>query len=169
MQYCPKCKVNIRGEKYCCPLCQGKIKEVDDNINELKTYFNTVIDWVTDMFYSVEKEMRSINWGQMYERFHSKPYDKKQLKKAEKEVNDSIKEAEDYLDSYVPKLMAQGYDIVNPQAVGCARQNCYLNEELGKLVGFDITPAEEGAQILFELVSFEEQEESLVTKVLTSR
>ena len=51
----------------------------DDNINELKTYFNTVIDWVTDMFYSVEKEMRNINWGQMYERFHSNPYDKKQL------------------------------------------------------------------------------------------
>ena len=34
MQYCPKCKVNIRGEKYCCPLCQGKIKEIDDNIND---------------------------------------------------------------------------------------------------------------------------------------
>ena len=34
MQYCPKCKVNIRGEKVCCPLCQGKIKEVDDNIND---------------------------------------------------------------------------------------------------------------------------------------
>lgn len=34
MQYCPKCKVSIRGEKSCCPLCQGKIKEIDDNIND---------------------------------------------------------------------------------------------------------------------------------------
>ena len=27
MQYCPKCKVNIRGRKRCCPLCQGQLKE----------------------------------------------------------------------------------------------------------------------------------------------
>ena len=27
MQYCPKCKVNIRGNKKCCPLCQGQLKE----------------------------------------------------------------------------------------------------------------------------------------------
>lgn len=27
MQYCPKCKVNIRGSKKCCPLCQGQLKD----------------------------------------------------------------------------------------------------------------------------------------------
>jgi hypothetical protein len=26
MQYCPKCKINIRGSKCCCPLCQGKLQ-----------------------------------------------------------------------------------------------------------------------------------------------
>ena len=26
--------MSIRGEKSCCPLCQGKIKEIDDNIND---------------------------------------------------------------------------------------------------------------------------------------
>ena len=25
MQYCPKCKIQIRGNKACCPLCQGKL------------------------------------------------------------------------------------------------------------------------------------------------
>lgn len=25
MQYCPKCKITIRGNKHCCPLCQGKL------------------------------------------------------------------------------------------------------------------------------------------------
>ena len=25
MQYCPKCKVHIRGNKQCCPLCEGSI------------------------------------------------------------------------------------------------------------------------------------------------
>ncbi len=26
MQYCPKCKISIRGTKACCPLCQGKLQ-----------------------------------------------------------------------------------------------------------------------------------------------
>lgn len=26
MQYCPKCKVHIRGDKRCCPLCQGSVR-----------------------------------------------------------------------------------------------------------------------------------------------
>ncbi|WP_026660490.1 DUF6320 domain-containing protein [Butyrivibrio sp. AC2005] len=25
MQYCPKCKIVIRGDKTCCPLCEGKV------------------------------------------------------------------------------------------------------------------------------------------------
>ncbi len=27
MQYCPKCKITIRGKKDCCPMCQGKVSE----------------------------------------------------------------------------------------------------------------------------------------------
>ena len=33
MQMCPKCKVNIRGHKSCCPLCQGKLKNVEGEIS----------------------------------------------------------------------------------------------------------------------------------------
>ena len=29
MQYCPKCKIKIRGKKTCCPMCQGPLKEVE--------------------------------------------------------------------------------------------------------------------------------------------
>jgi hypothetical protein len=39
MQYCPKCKVNIRGKKECCPLCQGKLREVE---GELEASFPTL-------------------------------------------------------------------------------------------------------------------------------
>ncbi len=30
MRYCPKCKVMIRGEKQCCPLCEGKVLNRED-------------------------------------------------------------------------------------------------------------------------------------------
>lgn len=33
MQYCPKCKVHIRGKKSCCPLCQGQLREVEGNLD----------------------------------------------------------------------------------------------------------------------------------------
>ena len=44
------------------------------NINELKTYFNSVIDWVSSVFSDVEKEMQGLEWGRLYEEYHSKSY-----------------------------------------------------------------------------------------------
>jgi 5-methylcytosine-specific restriction endonuclease McrA len=46
----------------------------DKNINGLKTYFNTVIDWISSVFIDVESEMRNLEWGELYEEHHSKPY-----------------------------------------------------------------------------------------------
>ncbi|MCI6065166.1 DUF262 domain-containing protein [bacterium] len=46
----------------------------DDNINELKTYFTSVIDWVSSVFSDVESEMRGLPWGEYYERFHMNSY-----------------------------------------------------------------------------------------------
>jgi len=46
----------------------------DKNINELKTYFNTVLDWVSGVFRDVEKEMCGIEWGRLYEEYHKKSY-----------------------------------------------------------------------------------------------
>lgn len=47
----------------------------DDNIKELKTYFNSVIDWVSTVFVDVVREMRGLPWGDYYERFHNNSYD----------------------------------------------------------------------------------------------
>jgi uncharacterized protein with ParB-like and HNH nuclease domain len=44
------------------------------NIKELKTYFNTVIDWVSSIFTEVESEMCGLEWGQLYEEYHTKAY-----------------------------------------------------------------------------------------------
>ena len=41
----------------------------DNNINELKLYFNTVINWVSNVFNDVEKEMKGLEWGRLYETY----------------------------------------------------------------------------------------------------
>lgn len=46
----------------------------DNNINEVKTYFNSVIDWVSTVFKEVENEMRGLEWGRLYELYHKNPY-----------------------------------------------------------------------------------------------
>jgi hypothetical protein len=47
----------------------------DKNITELKTYFDSVIDWVSRVFTDVESEMRGLGWGRMYEQYHGQAYD----------------------------------------------------------------------------------------------
>jgi 5-methylcytosine-specific restriction endonuclease McrA len=47
----------------------------DDNIEELKTYFSSVIDWVSGVFSDVENEMKGLEWGRLYESYHRRPYD----------------------------------------------------------------------------------------------
>ncbi len=47
----------------------------DDDITELKTYFTSVIDWVGSVFTRPpDKEMRGLEWGRLYETYHSKSY-----------------------------------------------------------------------------------------------
>lgn len=47
----------------------------DKDIDELKGYFTSVIDWIGSVFIrSPDKEMRGLEWGQLYEEHHSKPY-----------------------------------------------------------------------------------------------
>ena len=45
------------------------------NINELKNYFNSVIDWASSVFKDVEKEMQGLQWGRLYELYHTTSYD----------------------------------------------------------------------------------------------
>ena len=54
----------------------------DTNIKELKAYFNSVIDWVSSVFIDVEKEMRGLEWGRLYEKYHKKSYDPSKVSKA---------------------------------------------------------------------------------------
>jgi hypothetical protein len=51
----------------------------DKNINELKKYFNSVIDWISSVFTDVESEMCGLEWGRLYELYHKKSYDAKKV------------------------------------------------------------------------------------------
>jgi hypothetical protein len=47
----------------------------DQNITELKNYFESVIDWVSSVFIDVEKEMQGLEWGRLYKIHHKTSYD----------------------------------------------------------------------------------------------
>src|SRR3990167_2595693 len=51
----------------------------DKNINELKKYFNSVIDWISSVFTDVESEMCVLEWGRLYEVYHKKSYNLKNV------------------------------------------------------------------------------------------
>ena len=51
-----------------------RLHRFDTNINEIKAYFNSVIDWVSTVFIDVESEMRGLEWGRLYEKYHHQPY-----------------------------------------------------------------------------------------------
>lgn len=77
---------------------KGKIDDymsrhrTDTNITELKTYFNTVIDWASTVFTDVESEMKGLEWGRLYESYKANPYDPQKVSAQVKEL---------YADSYV--------------------------------------------------------------------
>jgi hypothetical protein len=47
----------------------------DKNITELKKYFETVINWISNTFTEVESEMRGLEWNRLYKTYHKKKYD----------------------------------------------------------------------------------------------
>lgn len=51
----------------------------DNNIIGLKTYFNSVIDWVSSVFSDVDSSMRGLDWGRLYETYHRNAYDPQEV------------------------------------------------------------------------------------------
>lgn len=58
----------------------------DTEITELENYFNSVIDWVSSVFIDVEKEMKGLEWGRLYESYHKNPYNPADVSKKLKEL-----------------------------------------------------------------------------------
>ncbi len=64
----------------------------DNTIEELKTYFDTVIEWAKTLFGEPKNEMRGLEWGAFYELYHSNSYNPAQLQQRVNEL---------YADEYV--------------------------------------------------------------------
>lgn len=64
----------------------------DTTIQELKSYFNSVIDWVSTVFQDVLPEMKGLEWGRLYEEHHGKSYDPNKMSEAVKKLaaDDSV-------------------------------------------------------------------------------
>lgn len=46
----------------------------DHSTGELESYFRSVIDWVSATFTMVEHDMCGLEWGRLYETYHTTPY-----------------------------------------------------------------------------------------------
>lgn len=51
------------------------VHQHDQNANEIWTYFRNVIWWVEQTFTTYRKEMKSVNWGPLYNRFKDEQFD----------------------------------------------------------------------------------------------
>ena len=51
----------------------------DTNIDELKTYFTSVIDWASGTFIDVESEMKGLEWGRLFEYYNKIPFDPEKI------------------------------------------------------------------------------------------
>lgn len=55
----------------------------DSNANELWLYFQSVIGWVKATFPKLRREMKSVNWGELYNKYGKKAFD---INKLESEI-----------------------------------------------------------------------------------
>jgi hypothetical protein len=51
----------------------------DDNCSELWQYFQTVIAWVQMLFPNYRKEMKGLEWGEFYNKYHNNSYDAQKM------------------------------------------------------------------------------------------
>lgn len=58
----------------------------DDNIREMQTYFDSVIEWASGVFINIEKEMCGLPWGKLYEKYHKLPYDPEKVAAKQREL-----------------------------------------------------------------------------------
>ena len=73
---------------------RGHVKEYmqehrfDTNIDEMKLYFNDVITWIENVFHDYYPKMKGLKWGELYDKYHTKPYNHTEVSKMVKKLYD---------------------------------------------------------------------------------
>ena len=58
------------------------------NINELRNHFTDVISWIEQTFDEVYPKMKGLEWGELYERYHTTPYNHMEVSEKVKQLYD---------------------------------------------------------------------------------
>ena len=58
----------------------------DADITELKCYFESVIAWIDGIFRETKSEMCGVEWGRLYEKYKTRPYDPEKVWKRVEEL-----------------------------------------------------------------------------------
>jgi len=110
------------------------IHRTDTNINELKIYFNCIIDWVNHTFFEVRSEMKDLEWNRLYEEYHSNPYNLQELNRRVEEL---------YIDEFVTdKKGIYEYVLSNENPSKIKLLNIRIFEKKDKKKAYDRQTAE---------------------------
>lgn len=132
----------------------------DTNANELWLYFQSVINWVNTIFPHYRKEMKGIEWGFLYNTYHTQNYDSKKLENRILELIDddevdTIKGIYEYLfDGEEKHLNLRQFDdktkrkVYEKQGGICA--NCGNHFEITEMEADHIDPWHDGGKTTIE-------------------
>ncbi len=128
----------------------------EPNANELWLYFQGVINWVQAVFPNYRKEMKGIEWGELYNQYKNQNFDSKKLEEEIKSlmIDDDVTKKkgiywyvltskEKYLNirAFTPQMKRQAYE---KQEGICAV--CKEHFELSEMEADHITPWHEGGK-----------------------
>lgn len=126
------------------------------NANELWTYFKNVIDWVKITFPTYRKEMKGINWGDIYDNFNTITYDTDMLESEIKSLmmDDDVTNKKGiyyYVLTKKEKHLSIRAFTENQKRIAYEKQNgicsiCKQYFELSNMEGDHITPWHDGGK-----------------------
>jgi len=149
----------------------GKIEDYmakyqhDQNADELWTYFQNVIEWVRKIFTNYRKEMKIVQWGELYNKFKDKKLDVGKLEAEIKKLmqdEDVTKKSGIYpyvltrnekflnLRAFTDKQKREAYERQNGICPFCKGENKKKKWEIEEMEADHITPWHEGGKTTAE-------------------